>query len=1131
MRNFFVVMGVLLILAATGAANFVAAAVGDETIQAGEIELPPAGDITFEPLSAGYTGSKQHKHYKVVAGDIVKPKIIWTQLDDGSFRAESSESEAEGYPRLANAANMNTGADRNTNPYPVPTSFVGVTDMSLYAPRSFVDKNNEAHAMQVGEYSLSSNSSEHRFVNMHRYPGSIGDWLNAGITNKNYLVYKVTTGGPNYQISNPLGIFRPGGVLQKYGVHYIFETLLIWRGVDKQTKEIRIMGDSPASIGATSQLKAEIKTDGYKPLGWQNMTNRVTWKSDRSAVISVDEQTGLATAHSRGSAVITANWKDDGANGYNITARITLTVGATTCTGASCEASDMCVPQPGLSRSQTSITPDARGEIRADARGAEQFDVSKGIPSSDALYANVFGKAYLFDYTFDQEIGTCTFKIPVSKTYTLKWETEESDGEDADGNPRTRTVRHQESETVTTIYEVERPFSYWEITTFDAWGLKQATLNQYALPYGAITLLPNGYTAPDVQGGVTAEHMEKPPYSAKVLEGETLDGGSERPSVPSEDWTEEAEGQVGRIKVWNDRLDFDGSVIMDDVQQDDETPEPIDIVEAEEIGEDVLYESGLIIPGTRANSRDELSDGILSYESLLSINGEGDVQTFPIEGLNTVTVHTPVVNDSEAPDENRGFDQSVIPNMARTVLVLGREFSVDFDETAPHLNQLGYGNRDYARYTRNKRIVFPFDVYHGSTFYPAQTWIDYPVGAAKQTYRIPVWVPEGNYDAVTQAWAINTPDGSSAYQTDLNGDLANYGASRTLLFTVQGRISDFTITDIGDLRYETVFRTGKGSKQHSGYVYESGGRTKDREETNLASQPSRLLPIRPGSHPREAATVPHNGYPISFYFETIGSYSGKDAGIQIQPSFWFVSKQGGSAQEVDLYYDVSGPRNKLIKVGSARDQELYSRTYQLADLLRGVTTTSLSQTASYEYDYLLSPANRFGASWEKFWKHYITRKTVISAGYSLEELSYASRTLVGPSGSQVPASVNTVQALRSVQRWYGEYSLPIAPYVLPKGTNILDVAKQNGGALNGSEVAFLKNGYLMVHFDLSAYQQERKANPEIRYDAPMANMWEIEGQPLSSVSYSGQTYRFQYGDITMFESSFSVRNDFQGTGR
>ncbi|ANY65697.1 hypothetical protein BBD42_03885 [Paenibacillus sp. BIHB 4019] len=1081
--------------------------------------VPTAAPPTVNP--AGPT-RKQTKTYPVINIQDVHPKVVWYQLDNGYFRAGSEEAGSAGYDPYVDARNIGS----TNNPYPAITSFTGVTDMEPYAPTVFKDANNVQHAKDdLVKWYISTNTSEHSFVDDATDDAYEGESLapNGDLSKK--LVFKVKTGGPSYTTQTPFSVTTPG-TPTKYTVEYEFRAKITWRGEDKQTKEIRIVGDEITQVGESTLLRGEVLTQGFEGSDTWYAVNppSAVWSSDRSAVVSVTPS-GTIEAHREGTAKITVRWQKDG---YDLIASRVIRVG---CAGESCEASDMCVPQPGLSRSQTSITPDARGEIRADARGAEQFDVSKGIPSSDALYANVFGKAYLFDYTFDQEIGTCTFKIPVTKTYTLKWETEESDGEDADGNPRTRTVPHQETETVTNIYDVERPFAYWEITTFDAWGLKQATLNQYALPYGAITLLPSGYTAPDVQRGVTDEHMEKPPYSAKVLAGETIDGGSSRPSVPSEDWTEEAEEQVGRIKVWNDRLDFDGSVIMDDVQQDDETPETIDIVEAEEIGEDVLYESGLIIPGTRANSRDEPSDGILSYDSLLTINGEGDVQTFPIDGLNTVTVHTPVVNDSEAPDENRGFDQSVIPNMARTVLVLGREFSVDFDETAPHLNQLGYGNRDYARYTRNKRIVFPFDVYHGSTFYPAQTWIDYPVGAAKQTYRIPVWVPEGNYDAVTQAWAINTPDGSSAYQTDFNGDLANYGASRTLLFTVQGRISDFTITDIGDLRYESVFRTAKGSKQHSGYVYESGGRTKDREETVLASQPLRLLPIRPGSHPREAATVPHNGYPISFYFETIGSYSGKDAGIQIQPSFWFVSKQGGSAQEVDLYYDVSGPRNKLIKVGSARDQELYSRTYQLADLLRGVTTTSLSQAASYEYDYLLSPANRFGASWEKFWKHYITRKTVISAGYGLEELPYASRTLVGPSGPQVPASVNAVQAMRSVQRWYGEYSLPIAPYVLPKGTTILEVARQNGGALNGSEAAFLKNGYLMVHFDLSAYQQERKANPEIRYDAPMANMWEIEGQPLSSVSYSGQTYRFQYGDIAMFESSFSVRNDFQGTGR
>jgi hypothetical protein len=174
-----------------------------------------------------------------------------------------------------------------------------------------------------------------------------------------------------------------------------------------------------------------------------------------------------------------------------------------------------------------------------------------------------------------------------------------------------------------------------------------------------------------------------------------------------------------------------------------------------------------------------------------------------------------------------------------------------------------------------------------------------------------------------------------------------------------GRISDFRIWDIGDLRYECLFRTAVGSTNHNTNAYYSGGKDKDGNLTSIFGQNTWIMPIRPGSYPGQAATVPHNGYPFQFDFKTIGNYWDNGEGMRIDPTFWFVPRSGGASIAVDLYYDTSGASNKMIKVGSNVDKQLYSRVYKLPDKLRNISSTELTNAASYEFTNMLSPPSNY----------------------------------------------------------------------------------------------------------------------------------------------------------------------------
>ncbi len=777
--------------------------------------------------------------------------------------------------------------------------------------------------------------------------------------------------------------------------------------------------------------------------------------------------------------------------------------------------------QPGATKEAEMMNPSAAAVIRADTRGAEKFDVIQGIPTSESLYVQVEGKSYLYRNKFLEVKGTKSYPITVSRTYTLRWTETKSGPPDSKGNPTTVSVSRSDTQTVTNSYTVERKYSFWLINRLEVYGLEKATVSNYALPAGQVVLQPKGYTLPTVAATHTtdtAAHLTDPVYQNVTLPGQTLQGGTSRPSVPSENWKPQAEAAIGKIKVKNDSLVFNGQTVMDNRQTEESAPAPGSIPAPSMIGQNVLYGQGYVIDASKSNKVSQSSAGRLEYKLVKGIGG-GQAQDFPIQGINPVTVHTPVVNLASVSDD-KAHNQKTQPTVGRSALILNRPFTVAIPTSGQHRSITGYGNRNYAKYMRDKQVWFPFDVYRAdrTTMIPKETWTSIPVGELQTAFYLPSWVDEGNYIVLFRTIAENSPS-SFTSQMHANLDNAHHVATRTVDVEVIGRMYDFRITDIADYQWETVFRTAKGSATPTGNSYWVGKNGIDGAARGNTSP--FVLPIRPGSHPEigKKNIAVKTGYQFKFEVKTLGNMFGSGDGIKITPTFYFVDSKGKSRQEVDLYYHSGSTR--FIRIGSNADTE--RRQVTLDTRLRNVSQQELTQTATS-----LWALNGSTGEQQTYIRQFLknAQKTTYVGGYNVVLLPPQLRTLIG--STKAPSGVNAARVQASVQRWFGEYSLPAAPYVVPKGFNVAEYGRTH--RLDDKSSIFLRNGYIIVNFKLETIRNQKLNEPHLQYkDAPLSNQWQLEGFQRSFVDPYGVAFSLLDGDVVLYHANLSSYDDF-GTG-
>lgn len=260
--------------------------------------------------------------------------------------------------------------------------------------------------------------------------------------------------------------------------------------------------------------------------------------------------------------------------------------------------------------------------------------------------------------------------------------------------------------------------------------------------------------------------------------------------------------------------------------------------------------------------------------------------------------------------------------------------------------------------------------------------------------------------------------------------------------------------------------TDISSKDWSGVFYDENGQytgngyyvgQKNEDGVFIRKNPLTAFPILQGGNPY----LPQNegeplGTSVSFEMETIGDYESTD-GIYIEPIFYVIDpKTGQQRQKVDVYH-------------------------------------------FYEKD---------GKEvWENVMKH---------GESGPQYLRQEARVNIGDETRNV---MDTAVAQSSVQRWSSKFMLPEDIYVVPSGFDVEAYIAQNG-LLDASDEAFIKNGYLMVQFQIYSMKNEQSYLAYINKENAkkgFANMWQIEGfvnpRPQADLSM----FYLEMGDVFIYD--------------
>lgn len=797
------------------------------------------------------------------------------------------------------------------------------------------------------------------------------------------------------------------------------------------------------------------------------------------------------------------------------------------CVGAECGGGDkgelQCtVPVPGDVVAAKYMDPKVTAAIRADG----VFDVMQGIPTSETLYARVLGAEYLVEHRFVEMSGSCEVPVEVSKRYLMHWDPMQDGPSGPDGTPTEKVPDPQyDEETVVEVVRVKRPYSYWVIQDLKVYDVDRADVTNYALPGETVELIPDGYVPKTVQmerDESFEEHVYVPAFDDQlVLPDETLQGDTQRPAVPNDLtlFESSADQVVPKLRVSNDQLVFDGRLLMDGTERDERGKSPDAVPQPTQIGPYVLFQDQLWIHDYKPNVLHALSTGNLSYTVNTSVHA-ADELTFSIPNMNPITVHTPTVIYAQISDD-KPHNQRTKPNAQRAALILGRAFVLAMPTDGQHAAYPGYGYRDYAKYITRKEVRFPFDTYTTSDiFLPKGTWYAIPVEEKLTTFKLPVWVDEGDYTVEYRTFAENASSAVSS-QRYANTNLIHHAATDSIPVEVIGRLYDFRITDITDLKWEQVFRISSGSREHSGNVYWTG--LNDVDGNPRGNTSPYILPVRPGSHPAQGyqQTAVKTGYTFRFDLKTIGNMFGPMDLIRIRSSFTWVNEDGSGRQAVDVYKHTS---NKLfVKLGSSQDT--YRRQIALQERLRNVSNTHITQTAQAYYELhrntMTLPKDSFVTAWQK----RATQLTDIG-GYLDLRLGSGLRTYIGPQGEQVPDSVDVSRALAAIQQWYGEYHVPSQIYIVPKG---FDLSKQF--SFKEDAPFLLRKGYLIVNFDVETVRNGDLDHPRLQYiHAPLTNQWKREGYGGQIRLPNGAAVQLRDGDILFYHGDKSAQQDYNSTG-
>lgn len=541
-----------------------------------------------------------------------------------------------------------------------------------------------------------------------------------------------------------------------------------------------------------------------------------------------------------------------------------------------------------------------------------------------------------------------------------------------------------------------------------------------------------------------------------------------------------------------------------------------------------------MIPSTQHNGNYETS-GAVTYVGFIPFSMK----------VNNVFVHTPVVNNANITYVEPFINQKINKSDVE-YLQLDKSFTVTIPNDGTHKNAKGYGTRLYnswqavpktiTNWGKIKDVKISFDVYlhegNSRTLIKAGKWLsEYGKATSNNTYTftIPVWAQEGIGTIETRVIAENGSTDFGA-QAGANLDYNNYIATKTINVEVVGKIYDLRISATNDPGWQTIKGKNGNYVTASEFAFGQLGQN--------------------GVNGYKYA--PRLGYTIVFDFKTKGIKS-NSVNVSVQPEgFYFVSKSGGKAEAVDLYYNTT--TKKYIKI-ETRDttnipiitnltnsfmkvsrQELIDSTRIMNNKLGAGYNYSNNVNIGY-FPRLKMPEN-LRLCYNNFTEYVGNGLYKKTENAIIEDATNGFSYNTRWSKLQGVANGKDV-VIGAVGHWYAGYKLPASTIAVPAGKTSSDI-------MSDSSIV-KKDGYVLVKFNIrtnyDTWEYLEYKGPESQNEGGKIESdsngtplnWPAKGSTALTPSQTitlpnGKTAEVPIGVVGIFETDFRSSNDYETEG-
>ena len=159
--------------------------------------------------------------------------------------------------------------------------------------------------------------------------------------------------------------------------------------------------------------------------------------------------------------------------------------------------------------------------------------------------------------------------------------------------------------------------------------------------------------------------------------------------------------------------------------------------------------------------------------------------------------------------------------------------------------------------------------------------------------------------------------------------------------------------------------------------------------------------------------------------------------------------------------------------------------------------------------------------------------------YRKKDLSevYVPLVLIASGRSFVPVEQRNVSdpvlRAQSVQVWDGEYQLSPDLRLVDAGIDLDSYIRQRGGRIGQRDPVFLRDGYLLVQFEVRSYPAGiahlSYANTE-NSARGYCNMWRLQGFSYDRTDCFGNRFAFADGDCLLFDTKYTLHSDYESWG-